>query len=157
MIFSNGRDIMTIQSLLNPTDEQKRAYEKKQKLLEDQCMSQELNPLDLFLCKVLFISVNEYKKILSPYDITSFTNRWFYRVTFQFNVKNKIKKLEIIKQKLMKMLNAMDKDIVNKIVKVIISQLLSLFKTASCFIDTYLITKNILTQTTYYKTLTSRP
>lgn len=141
----------------NATEQQRRNHDKKKELIKHQCMSQKLNSIDLFICQVFNISANEYKLIKNPYDVFSYAKSLTWKMMFQANVKDKTKKLQIIKEKLMELLNAMGSDIANKIVKVIISQLLSLFKTASYFINTHLITENILTQNTYYKTLTSRP
>jgi hypothetical protein len=56
---------------------------------------------------------------------------------------------------LMKMLNELIFDDIIMAIKTVLAQL-NLFRTALHFTDAY-INKNILIQTTYYKTLTSRP
>lgn len=67
----------------------------------------------------------------------------------------KIKKIKSLFQSLKKILNLNDFDI-QKIVNILINQI-ELFKIALHFTDATQINKNILTQTTYYKTLTKRP
>lgn len=67
----------------------------------------------------------------------------------------KKKKIKLLFESLKKILN-LDSFTIQKIVNILINQL-ELFKIALHFTDTTQINKNILTQTTYYKTLTKRP
>lgn len=78
----------------------------------------------------------------------------FFRNNF---IKFFMRDIKVKKTRLIESLNSFDFNVIFIVLIKIITARFNQFKTALRFIDTQTITENILTQTTYYKTLTSRP
>jgi hypothetical protein len=100
-----------------------------------------------FLSFKIEVAVKQALKSLNHYKILRLNGKTLILI------KKRIKKrIEFIRDINQQTLNIIAKNIM----KIIIAQLL-LFITASHFIDTHFIDINTLKQTTYYKTITSRP